>query len=95
MQGKIKCKNPNGKLNMQTILDSKLKVKKFNSFDKLERYINELGYTFKVQNCFKEDRSIIYRHKSNKKQHLFVKSTHDFLNNTTMEMGTVWTISKL
>ena len=49
MQGKIKCKNPNGKLNMQTILDSKLKAKKFNSFDKLERYINELGYTFKVQ----------------------------------------------
>ena len=92
---KTKCKNPNGKLNMQTILDSKLKDKKFNSFDKLERYINELGYTFKVQNCFKEDRSIIYRHKSNKKQHLFVKSTYDFLNNNTMEMGTVWTISKL
>jgi hypothetical protein len=92
---KTKCKNPNGKLNMQTILDSKLKNKKFNSFDKLERYINELGYTFKVQNCFKEDRSIIYRHKSNKKQHLFVKSTYDFLNNNTMEMGTVWTISKL
>lgn len=94
MQGKIKCKNPNGKLNMQTILDSKLKVKKFNSFDKLERYINELGYTFKVQNCFKEDRSIIYRHMSNKKQHLFVKSTYDFLNDTTMEMGTVWVVSK-
>ena len=92
---KTKCKNPNGKLNMQTILDSKLKAKKFNSFDKLERYINELGYTFKVQNCFKEDRSIVYRHKSNKKQHLFVKSTFDFLNDTTMEMGTVWTISKL
>jgi len=92
---KTKCKNPNGKLNMQTILDSKSKDKKFNSFDKLERYINELGYTFKVQNCFKEDRSIIYRHKSNKKQHLFVKSTYDFLNNNTMEMGTVWTISKL
>jgi hypothetical protein len=94
MQGKIKCKNPNGKLNMQTILDSKLKAKKFNSFDKLERYINELGYTFKVQNCFKEDRSIIYRHQSNKKQHLFVKSTFDFLNDTTMEMGTVWTIEQ-
>lgn len=94
MQGKIKCKNPNGKLNMQTILDSKLKAKKFNSFDKLERYINELGYTFKVQNCFKEDRSIVYRHMSNKKQHVFVKSTYDFLNDTTMEMGTVWTIQQ-
>ena len=69
-------------------------IKKFNSFDKLEQYINELGYTFKVRNSFKEDRSIIYRHKSNKKQHLFVKSTYDFLNDNTMEMGTVWTIQQ-
>jgi hypothetical protein len=69
-------------------------IKKFNSFDKLERYINELGYVVKGQNCFKEDRSIIYRHVSNKKQHLFVKSTFDFLNDNTMEMGTVWTIQQ-
>jgi hypothetical protein len=91
---KTKCKNPNGKLNMQVIQDSKLSAVKFNSFDKLERYINELGYTFKVRNSFKEDRSIIYRHKSNKKQHVFVKSTYDFLNDTTLEMGTVWVVSK-
>ena len=91
---KTKCKNPNGKLNMQVIQDSKLKTLKFNSLDKVERYINELGYTFKVRNSFKEDRSIIYRHKSNKKQHVFVKSTYDFLNDTTMEMGTVWTIKQ-
>jgi len=91
---KTKCKNPNGKLNMQVIQDSKLKTLKFNSLDKVERYINELGYTFKVRNSFKEDRSIIYRHKSNKKQHVFVKSTFDFLNDTTMEMGTVWTIEQ-
>ena len=70
-------------------------VKRFNSFDKLERYINELGYTIEGRNCFKEDRSIIYRHKSNKKQHVFVKSTYDFLNDTTLEMGTVWVVSKL
>jgi len=91
---KTKCKNPNGKLNMQVIQDSKSKTLKFNSLDKVERYINELGYTFKVRNSFKEDRSIIYRHKSNKKQHVFVKSTFDFLNDTTMEMGTVWTIEQ-
>jgi hypothetical protein len=91
---KTKCKNPNGKLNMQVIQDSKLNAVKFNNFDKLERYINELGYTFKVRNSFKEDRSIIYRHKSNKKQHVFVKSTYDFLNDTTLEMGTVWVVSK-
>tara|TARA_R100001510_G_scaffold57041_1_gene63911 strand:+ start:128 stop:508 length:381 start_codon:yes stop_codon:yes gene_type:complete len=92
---KTKCKNPNGKSNMQMIADSKIKPLKFNSFDKLERYINELGYTFNGQNCFKEDRSIVYRHMSNKKKHLFVKSTYDFLNDTTMEMGTVWVVSKL
>lgn len=68
---------------------------KFNSFDKLERYINELGYTFDSRNCFKEDRSIIYRHKTNKKKHLFVKSTFDYLNDDTLEMGTVWTLQKI
>ena len=94
MQGKIKCKNPNGKLNMQVIQDSKLSAVKFNSFDKLERYINELGYVARARNSFKEDRSIVYRHKSNKKKHLFVKSTFDFLNNNTLEMGTVWTIQQ-
>ena len=91
---KTKCKNPNGKLNMKVIQDSKLSAIKFNSFDKLERYINELGYIVKGQNCFKEDRSIVYRHMSNKKQHLFVKSTYDFLNDNTLEMGTVWVVSK-
>jgi hypothetical protein len=91
---KTKCKNPNGKLNMQVIQDSKLKTLKFNSLDKVERYINELGYTFKVRNSFKEDRSIIYRHKSNKNRHVFLKSTFDFLNDNTMEMGTVWTIEQ-
>ena len=91
---KTKCKNPNGKLNMQVIQDSKSKTLKFNSLDKVERYINELGYTFKVRNSFKEDRSIIYRHKSNKNRHVFLKSTFDFLNDNTMEMGTVWTIEQ-
>ena len=91
---KNKCKNPNGKSNIQTITDSKLKVVKFNSLEKVERYINELGYTLKVRNSFKEDRSIIYRHKSNKNRHVFLKSTYDFLNNNTMEMGTVWTVQQ-
>ena len=76
---------------MQMITDSKIKPLKFNSFDKLERYINELGYVYKGRNAFKEDRSIIYRHKNNKK-HVFVKSTFDYLSPITMEMGTVWTV---
>ena len=94
MQGKIKCKNPNGKSNMQVIQDSKLSALKFNSLDKVERYINELGYVFKVRNAFKEDRSVIYRHKFTKKGHVFLKSNYDFLSSGSMEMGTVWTIQK-
>ena len=91
---KNKCKNPNGKSNMQTIQDSKMSTLKFNSLEKVERYINELGYVIKVRNSFREDRSIIYRHKFPKMGHVFLKSTYDFLNKTTMEMGTVWTVSK-
>jgi hypothetical protein len=91
---KNKCKNPNGKSNMQTIQDSKMLTLKFNSLEKVERYINELGYVIKVRNSFREDRSIIYRHKFPKMGHVFLKSTYDFLNKTTMEMGTVWTVSK-
>ena len=93
MQGKVKCKNPNGKLNMQVIQDSKLSAVKFNSFDKLERYINELGYTFKVQNCFKEDRSFLYTKKFSKQQ-AYLRSTFDYLNDNTIEMGTVWTVQQ-
>ncbi len=52
---KTRCKNPNGKLNMQVIQDSKLSAVKFNSFDKLERYINDLGYIVKGKKLFKED----------------------------------------
>jgi len=88
---KTKCKNPNGKSNMQTIKDSKVPLTRFNDFEKMERYINELGYVYKGRNAFKEDRSIIYRHRNNKK-HVFVKSTFDYLSPITMEMGTVWTV---
>ena len=51
---KTKCKNPNGKSNMQTIKDSKVPLTKFNDFEKMERYINELGYVYKGRNAFKE-----------------------------------------
>ena len=91
---KSKCKNPNGKSNMQVIQDSKMSTLKFNSLEKVERYINELGYIFKVRNAFKEDRSVIYRHKFPKKGHVFLKSNYDFLSSGSMEMGTVWTIQK-
>ena len=91
---KSKCKNPNGKSNMQVIQDSKMSTLKFNSLEKVERYINELGYVFKVRNSVKEDRSVIYRHKFTKKGHVFLKSSYDFLSAGSMEMGTVWTIEQ-
>jgi len=67
---------------------------RFNSLEKAERYINELGYVFKVRNSFKEDRSVIYRHKFPKNGHVFLKSNYDFLSSGSMEMGTVWTIEQ-
>jgi len=91
---KTKCKNPNGKSNMQVILDAKSNSPKFNSLEKAERYINELGYVFKVRNSIKEDRSVIYRHKFSKSKHVFLKSSYDFLSSGSMEMGTVWTIEQ-
>tara|TARA_R110000737_G_scaffold62119_1_gene89495 strand:- start:79 stop:444 length:366 start_codon:yes stop_codon:yes gene_type:complete len=91
---KSKCKNPNGISNMQAIQDAKSNSPKFNSLQKATRYINELGYVFKVRNSVKEDRSVIYRHKFTKKGHVFLKSSYDFLSAGSMEMGTVWTIEQ-
>ena len=80
--------------NMKAIEDSKLNKITFNSLDKVERYIKELGYIFKVRDSVREDRSVIYRHKFPKRGHVFLKSSYDFLSVGSMEMGTVWTVTK-
>ena len=80
--------------NMKAIEDSKLDKITFNSLEKVERYIKELGYIFKVRDSVREDRSVIYRHKFPKKGHVFLKSSYDFLSVDSMEMGTVWTVTK-
>tara|TARA_R110000782_G_scaffold46630_1_gene103030 strand:- start:45 stop:305 length:261 start_codon:yes stop_codon:yes gene_type:complete len=80
--------------NMKAIEDSKLDKITFNSLEKVERYIKELGYIFKVRDSVREDRSVIYRHKFTKKGHVFLKSSYDFLSAGSMEMGTVWTVTK-
>ena len=80
--------------NMKAIQDSKLDKITFNSLDKVERYIKELGYIFKVRDSVREDRSVIYSHKFPKKGHVFLKSSYDFLSVGSMEMGTVWTVTK-
>ena len=80
--------------NMKAIEDSKLDKITFNSLEKVERYIKELGYIFKVRDSVREDRSVIYRHKFTKKGHVFLKSSYDFLSAGSMDMGTVWTIEQ-
>jgi hypothetical protein len=68
-------------------------MEKFTSFNKAQRYINELGYTFKARDTFKEDRSYLYHNKKTK-QHMFLKSNYGFLSAGSMEMGVVWTVQR-
>ena len=70
-----------------------VKTIKFNNFVKAEQYIEELGYVLKQSNQFKEDRSFVYQ-KPRSKQYVYLRSTFDYLNANTMEMGTVWTVQQ-
>jgi len=74
-------------------MSNEIDIKKFNSNEKAKRYISELGYNLKDYHCFKEDRSFIYTKKFSKQQ-VYLRSTFDFLNDNTMEMGTVWTVQQ-
>ena len=72
---------------------AEVKTIKFNNFVKAEQYIEELGYVLKQSNQFKEDRSFVYQ-KLRSKQYVYLRSTFDYLNANTMEMGTVWTVQQ-
>lgn len=72
---------------------AEVKTIKFNNLVKAEQYIEELGYVFKQSNQFKEDRSFVYQ-KPRSKQYVYLRSTFDYLNANTMEMGTVWTLQQ-
>jgi len=72
---------------------AEVKTIKFNNFVKAEQYIEELGYVLKQSNQFKEDRSFVYQ-KPRSKQYVYLRSTFDYLNANTMEMGTVWTVQQ-
>tara|TARA_B100001939_G_scaffold342206_1_gene353012 strand:- start:422 stop:649 length:228 start_codon:yes stop_codon:yes gene_type:complete len=72
---------------------AEVKTIKFNNFVKAEQYIEELGYVLKQSNQFKEDRSFVYQ-KPRSKQYVYLRSTFDYLNANTMEMGTVWTLQQ-
>lgn len=64
-------------------------MKKFNSLELAQRYIKELGFTLKHVHNHKEDRSYIYQ---SGRRSMYLKSTFDYLNDNTLEMGTVWTL---
>ena len=58
---KKKCENPNGKLNMATITDSKSrKAIKFNSLDKAKIYLKSKSYRFREAHNYKEERCMFY-----------------------------------
>ena len=72
-------------------MSKNIDTKKFNSNEKALRYISKLGFSLKDYHCFKEDRSFLYTKKFSKQQ-VYLRSTFDYLNDNTMEMGTVWTV---
>ena len=74
---------------------SKLEIDivKFNSHEKALKYIQKLGFSLSNRHCFKEDRSFLYTKKFTRQQ-VFLRSTFDYLNDNTMEMGTVWTVQQ-
>jgi hypothetical protein len=66
----------------------------FTTLEKAKAYVKELGYSLKDSHQFKEDRSFIFKHKHSKK-HLYLRSTWDYLDSTTTDMGTVWVLQKI
>ena len=90
---KTPCKNPNGLQNMATIVDSKTrKAVRFNSLDKAKEHLKSKGYRFRQAFNFKEDRSMIYQGRFG---WVKIYSSKDYLNKTSMEQGTVWSIVKI
>ena len=66
----------------------------FTTLEKAKAYVKELGYSLKDSHQFKEDRSFIFKHKHSRK-HLYLRSTWDYLDSTTTDMGTVWVLQKI
>lgn len=67
-------------------------IVKFNCLDKTKRYLKSEGYRYAESYSHKEDRAMLYRKYNN---WLKITSTFDYLNDTTMEMGTVWTVQSI
>jgi len=65
----------------------------FNDEEKAKRYLKSEGYRYQEVYSFKEDRAMLY--KNFKDSWVKLSSTFNFLNDNTMEMGTVWVIEKI
>lgn len=65
----------------------------FNDEEKAKRYLRSEGYRYQEVYSFKEDRALLY--KNFKDSWVKLASTFNYLNDNTMEMGTVWVIEKI
>ena len=65
----------------------------FNNEEKAKRYLRSKGYRYQEVYSFKEDRALLY--KNFKNSCVKLASSFDYLNDNTMEMGTVWNIETL
>ena len=68
-------------------------VVRFNDELKAKRYLRSKGYRYQEVYSHKEDRALLY--KNFKHSWIKLTSTFDYLNDNTMEMGTVWVIETL
>lgn len=65
----------------------------FNDQEKAKRYLRSKGYRYQELYSHKEDRALLY--KNFKNSWVKLASTFDYLNDNTMEMGTVWNIETI
>ena len=68
-------------------------VVQFNDELKAKRYLKSKGYRYQEVYSHKEDRTLLY--KNFKNSWVKLASTFDYLNDNTLEMGTVWVIETL
>mgnify|MGYP001326154252 FL=1 len=68
-------------------------VVSFNDEEKAKRYLRSKGYRYQEVYSHKEDRALLY--KNFKNSWVKLASTFDYLNNNTLEMGTVWVIETI
>jgi len=68
-------------------------VVSFNDEEKAKRYLRSKGYRYQEVYSHKEDRALLY--KNFKNSWVKLASTFDYLNDNTLEMGTVWVIETI